>query len=199
MGYASKHFAGRVDELGDAAEAAFERFATANSIAFDKKGFDRPKLPFFFKLPAIIRQIPDYVCYGQRHFFVECKGSGGRVLKFKPESIESLNFWNSHLDTWMFIYDSNQDRYLFMPFARLEQLALESPIKYFPSDNKPYHEIRVTKLDWQPVPKEEEDGNAFATGGAQLQEAGTDSRTNSERLRALVQRCRGPRSRLQPI
>lgn len=148
MSFSSKPFNQRFNEMGDMSETNFKQWADRNSISYVAYGLNRPPFRSFQTLPLVIRGTPDFLCEGKSKFFVECKGTGGRVLKIKPDSLKALEAWNSILNVWMFVYNSKQHTASFLPFRVLSDVALASPLKAFEVDNKPYHEINVSKLTW---------------------------------------------------
>jgi hypothetical protein len=159
MGYSNQPFNKRFEKLGDAAEAAFERWAPTKNIRYEHFGLKRPRV-FVPKLSMHVRSMPDFVCQGGKgtSFFVECKGTGGRVVKIKLETMEHVARWNDEHTVWFFIYDSNNDLAAFVNYRQLETLCHARPIKKF-DDGKAYYTIPASVFTWEDVPKEQSNGN----------------------------------------
>ena len=150
MAFADKPWSERYTELGDLAEGKFRLFADSQGIKWYDSGIHRP--PFTHRgLPLFIRSLPDFLCYNSSHFWVECKGSGGRVVKIKLESMEALKQWNNELTVWFFIYNSKNDSYSFINYRQLLDICETCSIMEFSNDHKQYYHVPCSKLEWHNI------------------------------------------------
>lgn len=156
MHFSDKSFAERSDMMGDLAENAFRRFADSRGIRQYNYGLNRPPFDYFANLPDMVKATPDFICESQKRtkFFVECKGTGGKVIKIKHESLAALEAWNDLMMVWFFFYDSNNDRYAFVNYRHLLVLCEDARSYQFPDNNKFYYSLRTSKLTWEDMPKE---------------------------------------------
>lgn len=151
MSFSSRHFGDRFAEMGDVAESAFEKWAEQQGISYVHYGLNRPPFRSFYKLPVFIRMTPDFLCEGKGKFLVETKGSSGKVVKIKLETMEVLREWDAHLSVWFFVYDSTNNRCAFLSYAQLFSLCEDAPVKAFTSDQKKYYHLLASRFEWQPM------------------------------------------------
>lgn len=145
----SQPYSERKKTMGEPAETAFTEWSATKGLNIVRYGLNLPPFKKFADIPLFIRGTPDYLVEGTSKILVECKGSGGRVLKFKKESLLVLEEWHTYLPVWLFIFDSGNNRVSFMNFRSIEAIALQSPLKQFPNDHKEYYEISARALEWE--------------------------------------------------
>lgn len=96
-------FNARLGSMGDAAEAAFERWCDERGVGVVRFGLNRPPLRVG-DLPPVIRYMPDYLTTAE---FVECQGFGrDGLLKLKTEKRSALDHWNTLHSTALWAWDS---------------------------------------------------------------------------------------------
>jgi len=154
--FSDKQWAERLVSRGTLAEGKFITWAAQRSIEAVRWGFDNPPFREFYKLPLFLRLAPDFVVQGHEFGFVEVKGCGGSVLKLKTETMSGLAEWHAILPVWFFVYDSRHDAFAFIDFESLLVICSKCPTRRFESDNKPYYEVDVTLLTWNPMEKNDE-------------------------------------------
>lgn len=151
MSFAKQPFSQRFAVMGDMAETAFEEWAVNNDVIFERYGLNRPKFKSFYRLPEFIRITPDYIAEethkaGTKKYLVECKGTGGRVLKIKFGYLEALDAWHNYLNLKFFVHDSNNHEDYMVPFNDLVALAVDAPKGRFEADDKEFHGIPMDKI-----------------------------------------------------
>lgn len=159
MAYHNKSFSERFALMGDLAETQFEKWASRKEIAFVDYGLKRPPFKKFYTLPLFVRGQPDYLCESSKgsHFFVEVKGTGGRVVRIKQETLDVAAQWNTELAVWFFIYDSNNHRAAFLNYRQLVE-ACKGCVKKAFDDGRDYYEVPAQRLAWEALLMEDKDG-----------------------------------------
>jgi len=179
-------FSSRYHVLGDIAQDAFYNWAAANDVRIAPFGFNRPPFRFFSHLPALLRQMPDYICEVKpdvfedhaRHVLIEVKGFGkDQVLKIKCDSIEVLQQWQqwSGCPVRFFVFDSYHSRYstqlsLDYFLTTLRDSVMISAFTEESGAKKPFYAIPAEALQWQPL--------------------GRQMNTADDPYRAIVRQCR---------
>tara|TARA_Y100000310_G_scaffold343430_1_gene451011 strand:+ start:4428 stop:4889 length:462 start_codon:yes stop_codon:yes gene_type:complete len=98
-----------------------------------------------WKIPALIRAIPDYIIFNQHDqpLFFEAKGFKGMV-KLKIRDLKNYRLWNTHLEITFFLYSIDNDAYCEVMFSEIVRIIKERKpeIKAYPEnpENK-YYEI----------------------------------------------------------
>src|SRR5688500_6419755 len=165
MAFSDQTFSKRFEIMGDLSEDAIERWAPTEGISYAHFGLKRPPI-YVPNLSMHVRAMPDFVCQGAKRkpFFVECKGTGGRYVRIKLETLEHIARWNDEHTVWFFVYDSNNHLAAFVNYRQLETLCQGRPIKKF-DDGRAYYSVPASQFTWEDVPKEhthdsEEEGNS---------------------------------------
>jgi hypothetical protein len=142
-------FKRREGTMGDIAEPAFEQWATARRIEYDRFGITHSNIDAFWTVPAFVRKAPDFLCRGKRPFFCEIKGKGRAPhTKIKHQDLEQLVRWNEELEVWFFVFDNHQYRVSFTPFEEIHALSLTAPTGAW--DNRiTYVRIHDKHLEWE--------------------------------------------------
>lgn len=146
---------------GEEAEGNFVNWAKEKGIRIDRYGFDNSPIGNkFMLLPKFVRFTPDYICYGNSPFLVECKGTGGNgIFAAKTEPMEFLHEWDTICKLYLFIWDSAKKRVCFMAFSDLVQLIAEKQyvIDFFQNKGgkEYYYRVPHTDLKWTAPPKKE--------------------------------------------
>ena len=153
MAYSDKTFKERFETMGDPCEDAFRRWAPTKKIRFADYGLKRPPFLRFHDLSEMVKATPDFVCEGAKRtkFFVECKGTGGRVLKIKLETMRTLQSWQEQMPVYFFVFDSNNKRCSFLSYRDMQTICETCKVYTFQSDNKEYYSISATKLLWTDI------------------------------------------------
>jgi len=145
----SQPYSERKKVMGEPAESAFTEWAETKKMNIVRYGLNQPPFKRFNDIPLFIRGTPDYLVEGKSKVLVECKGTGGRVLKLKKESLLVLEHWHDILPVWVFLFDSGNNRVSFTNFRKIEAIALQCPVKAFANDRKEYYEIPVRMFEWE--------------------------------------------------
>lgn len=137
--------------MGDKAEAQFEAWAAEHNIIFERYGFNRPKFKSFYKLPPFVRNTPDFVveqptAKATKKYLVECKGTGGKVLKLKVDYMPIAKRWNDELELYFFIHDSTNNENYLVDFLSIWTLCQSSPIETFEDDGKEYYAVSMKHI-----------------------------------------------------
>ena len=136
--------------MGDECEGVFE---AVHEMAWDRYGLNRPDSSMK-KMPARVRNTPDYVT---SNGFIECKGVGkDQLLKIKLEVFNCMMFWHNTWDLQLFIWDSHNKRYAYVPIGLLELLINEptggATLKHFDDPvPKAYFAVPLVQLqvEWK--------------------------------------------------
>ena len=138
--FKDQSFNQRFGTMGDIAEAAYESWADAKDIRWDRFGHNRPRSNMF-KWPAFIRYTPDYITHDR---LVEVKGCGrDGILKVKQENIEALREWGVWMPVWMYAWNSSTDEHGFFEIDNdfIKWLSDDLTWRRFPDNDKVYWEI----------------------------------------------------------
>lgn len=137
--------------LGAPAETVFEIFCRKKNIRFEHFGMKEESSLQYWKLQLFLRLRPDYICqHGSKTILCEVKGCGSdAVLKFKLESLEALYSWQLIMPVYIFLWDSNKQRYSFIAYEALRQQLYQCQLQRFENDNKPYFALPVSQLQWE--------------------------------------------------
>lgn len=147
MGFKDRPFQERWKQMGDQAEKAYLRAYNGSHQKHDKFGWDRTDLDTS-KMPPKLRYMPDFITVGRGgvSWLTECVGFGkDQLLKFKVEKLKALKEWQDDCLTYIFIYDSSQDKYAIILVDGLQKIADACPIKTFP-EGKEYYEIPADRF-----------------------------------------------------
>lgn len=142
-------FSERIKELGDTAEAVFEKWAERHGIIFIRLGLNRPPFKHLFKVSKLIRLIPDYLCEGTDTVLVEVKGCGSEGLKIKHESFDIMAVWNAIQPVRIFVYNSSSNATTLLTMDDLAELRMTKEVQAFP-DGKLYVTIPINEMTWEP-------------------------------------------------
>lgn len=105
--FRDRTFDERFKQMGDAAEGAFEEWATSTNLKYERFGFERPDFNMA-RLSPFMRYAPDFVTATN---LVEVQGCGrDGTFKFKVEKIDALEEWNTHHPVELFLFDQAQKR-----------------------------------------------------------------------------------------
>lgn len=141
MSFSGGSWAAREATLGDPAE---ECFREVYELGFADYGLRRPPIQVH-RLSPKVRYTPDFVTSAG---LIEAMGVGNdQILKLKLEKFVALLSWATDETVQLFIYDSCNERYCFVPMASLH-LAIAQHAEYGVfDDGKPYHGIDIRKLE----------------------------------------------------
>lgn len=135
-----------IDRINVAEEEA-EKFFRASKIEYKRLGFDEKNEQIspdrFYRVPKVIRCMPDYIAIGKDAKFVEAKGFIDD-LKIKDEDYEEYQKWDRIMPLLIFAHDTKK-KISFI--AKLKQVTdgLHLFIKGKYKDNdKTYF-----RIDWQ--------------------------------------------------
>tara|TARA_R110002020_G_scaffold133393_2_gene297706 strand:+ start:1408 stop:1893 length:486 start_codon:yes stop_codon:yes gene_type:complete len=127
--------------------------SSIDGVYYQKFGFDETnqKIPsqFFFKIPKLIRNCPDFIVIGKKVSFVECKGCKGN-LKVKLDDLDSYKFWNMMCPLFFFILLRTDDemKKKILSYDKLmliiENNNLEKEV--YPDNGKEYYKIPFSSL-----------------------------------------------------
>jgi len=140
--FADKDFASRLGALGDEAESVFEEVYPKGWAVY---GLRRPPIRVAALAPKI-RFSPDYIT--SDGFIEVASVFTERVLKLKVAKHIALLQWNQEMPTYLFIWDSPENRYTLPPMT-IEQVTdavAAASVDHFP-EGTPYWAIPVEELD----------------------------------------------------
>jgi hypothetical protein len=134
----------RMTKKANVAEMACEKFLKNRKIDFTKFGFDCWKVSVeqFMKVPAPIRNTPDFVCIYNKAVFLECKGFKN-VLKVKEDDLANYKFWNNFMPLHFFFYDCVNKKHHLMSYKKLRDKILLAEVDVYPDNNKTYYKIII--------------------------------------------------------
>jgi hypothetical protein len=139
MAYLDQPWESRFGTLGDKAEAEFE---ARYKLGFVRTGIKRPPLRVR-DLHPYVRQMPDYLT---SKGWIEVMGLGeDQVLKLKIEKLSALRFWGMLMPVSLWVWDSHLKRSVEVPLERLEALAANAKVGFFPEGNV-YYAIPAKEL-----------------------------------------------------
>jgi hypothetical protein len=125
--------------MGDEAEAEFEH---RSKLGFVRAGLRRPKVRVRDLHPYEAHR-PDYLT---SRGYVEVMGMGeDQILKLKIKKLEALHFWALLMPVSLWVWDSFKRRYVELPLARVDILAVKAKIAFFP-EGSPYYELPAEQL-----------------------------------------------------
>lgn len=117
MSFHKQGFAQRFNELGDTAEAIYEKvLPIGNSIPF---GWRRPKVTMR-AMSNKIKNMPDF--YAGSGYLVEVMGCGTDLtLKLKVNKYEALKDWNKDQPVTLFCWNSKLREWLFLDWTGIKK------------------------------------------------------------------------------
>lgn len=141
MSFAQAPWTKRFTQMGDEAEAKFER---SYGSGFTRYGLNRPNIKVA-DLPLVIRYTPDYLT---NEGFVECKGVGkDQLLKLKLDQLFALQWWDGLMLVRVFIWDSFNGRWTMLTLDDLRrQCEKHGSLGQFP-EGKPIWQMKLSFLD----------------------------------------------------
>lgn len=114
--YRDQSWNARVGTLGDEAEGIFESVCKNNFVRY---GLNRPPVQVH-KLGLLVRYTPDYMT---TRALVEVQGFGqDQTIKTKHEKLAALNVWHQHHPVELFLWDSANKRFAFVPLDEFTSL-----------------------------------------------------------------------------
>lgn len=139
MSFSQRSWTERLGQMGDEAEAEFEHRSKLGAV---RTGLKRPPVRVR-DLHPYVRQIPDYLT---TRGWVEVMGMGeDQILKLKVKKLEALHFWALLMPVSLWVWDSHKRRYVELPLARVDELAVRAKIAFFP-EGAPYYELIASDL-----------------------------------------------------
>ncbi len=123
-----------------------ENWLNVNNIKYIKFGFDQTegnKIPtnYFFKVPVLLRNAPDYFCYREKsNIFLECKGFKG-CLKIKEDDLQNYKFWNDLAPLYFFILNCSNNKHHILSYENLNSRIPFSEAEVYPDNNKKFYKI----------------------------------------------------------
>ena len=138
-------FSVRYGQMGDLSEKQFERLMPQHH----RLGLSRP--PFSMAtLPSMLRCLPDYLTPAG---LVEVMGIGrDKTLKLRVEKMEALQQWKLIYPVFLFVYDSNRNRWWLSELENWNLKILQhGEIDHFPDNNKPFIRLHVDNFPVEAV------------------------------------------------
>ena len=142
----------RAKSEGNIAEPKAEQFYKSKNIPIIRYGFDqydpekRIEKKDFYKVPELIRALPDYVIIPKKPYFLEVKGCTD-VLKVKIPDMKGYDVWDKIMPIIVFAY-SNLNKHCYrVPYQRLKELLYSMGTKgKYPDNNKEYLSVEVKEF-----------------------------------------------------
>ena len=135
-------------------KACEEYLKSRENICYQKFGFDEAynKIPskWFFQIPKVIRNCPDFIVIGENVSFIECKGCISD-LRVKVDDLGSYEFWNDICRLYFFIYrvDGEIREKKIISYTDLMlriQCKDKVELDYYPDNGKEYYKIPFLAL-----------------------------------------------------
>ena len=128
------------------------KFYKSQNIKIARCGFDyqnkeqRIEKEDFFKIPELIRCLPDYIIMVDRAYLLEVKGCND-LLKVKIKDMHGYDFWEKIVPLVFFIYSSSLKHCYRVRYDRLKEVLFSIGKKgIYPNDNKQYYGIEPKEL-----------------------------------------------------
>ena len=131
------------------AEEMCVQYMKDNNIKHTRYGFDclfKVDWRDFNKIPAKLRNTPDYVIFGDSNaYLLEVKGCHD-ILRLKLDDLKSYRFWKTMMDLFVFIYSTKERKHKIITIKKLEEIAMECTMSYYEENNKAYYKIPWEKI-----------------------------------------------------
>lgn len=120
--FAEQTWEQREQTLGDPAEAAFIRYATASNVRHVKYGLDRPPISLAH-VPPFIRYTPDFLT---DRTLVEVQGCGrDQTFKFKHDKMWAMTQWDGFMPVDWFLWNQPADLHVIISHASINYLCCD--------------------------------------------------------------------------
>jgi len=174
--------------LGHTAEAAFEQYAAANHIPFERFGQADASPLNYVAIKAEIRQRPDFLAQpgGVTHF-VEVKGTGkDGVVKMKTGSLAVAGWWAKTHPVLFWFYDSAHKLYA-QANTQANTQEIREIIKRgglipvpFLGDRTMFYPLPAEHFEWLPLSDGQEDARPAKVERIGLKEESSEASTAEE-------------------
>ena len=134
-------------KAGNISESKAEEFYKSKNIPITRCGFnEQDKTKNFYKIPNLVRSLPDYVIIPKKAYFLEVKGCTDR-LKVKLVDMKGYDVWNKIIPIIIFAYSSSNKHCYRVTYQRLKELLdLMGTKGTYPDNNKEYLAVEVKEL-----------------------------------------------------
>ena len=142
----------RAKTEGNIAEPKAEQFYKSKNIPIIRYGFDqydpekRIEKKDFYKVPELIRAMPDNMIITSKAYFLEVKGCRD-ILKVKLVDMKGYDFWDKIMPIIVFVYSNSNKHCYRAVYPRLKELLYSMGTKgIYPDNNKEYLAVEVKEL-----------------------------------------------------
>ena len=147
-------FAERLDGKVNLAEDKAKRYYKTKNIKLIRCGFDqfdnktKIETDDFWKVPLILRKMPDYLFIDSGCYFLEVKGCRENV-GLKVEDIKMYDFWDKICPIRLFVYSVSFSMCYVPIYKRVREELLTPSFatkKVYPDNKKEYYSLPVKEL-----------------------------------------------------
>ena len=135
------------------AESKAEEFYKKKEIIIVRLGFNyqdekqRIEDKDFFKIPLLMRSLPDYLIITDTAYLLEVKGCND-LLKVKIKDMKNYDVWNKITPLVFFVYSASLKTCYRIKYDILKEMLLSMGKKgIYKNDNKEYYGINPKELD----------------------------------------------------